>query len=85
MTHLKTDALVKYFGEKKVVDQISLDVERGEVVGLLGPNDGWPLSPRERERVSGWPEYHGVPHVSQGAHGDYLSTAGDLHIQEADG
>jgi lipopolysaccharide export system ATP-binding protein len=38
MTHLRTDALVKYFGEKKVVDRISLDVERGEVVGLLGPN-----------------------------------------------
>lgn len=38
MTHLRTDALVKYFGAKKVVDSISLDVERGEVVGLLGPN-----------------------------------------------
>ncbi len=38
MTHLRTEALVKYFGEKKVVDHISLDVERGEIVGLLGPN-----------------------------------------------
>jgi lipopolysaccharide export system ATP-binding protein len=38
MTHLRADALVKYFGEKKVVDSISLDVERGEIVGLLGPN-----------------------------------------------
>lgn len=38
MPHLKTESLVKYFGEKKVVDNISLDVERGEIVGLLGPN-----------------------------------------------
>jgi lipopolysaccharide export system ATP-binding protein len=38
MTHLRTEALVKYFGEKKVVDNISLEVERGEIVGLLGPN-----------------------------------------------
>lgn len=38
MTYLRTEALVKYFGEKKVVDNISLDVERGEIVGLLGPN-----------------------------------------------
>ena len=38
MTHLRAESLVKCFGEKKVVDTISLDVQRGEIVGLLGPN-----------------------------------------------
>jgi len=38
MTHLRAESLVKCFGEKKVVDNISLDVQRGEIVGLLGPN-----------------------------------------------
>ena len=30
--------LVKWFKHRKVVDQVSLDIQRGEVVGLLGPN-----------------------------------------------
>jgi lipopolysaccharide export system ATP-binding protein len=38
MTHLRAESLVKFFGEKRVVDTISLDVQRGEIVGLLGPN-----------------------------------------------
>ncbi len=35
---LSSEALVKRFGEKTVVDRISLEVHQGEVVGLLGPN-----------------------------------------------
>lgn len=38
MSHLRSECLVKSFGEKRVVDNISLDVHKGEVVGLLGPN-----------------------------------------------
>lgn len=38
MSHLRSDSLVKKFGQKKVVDCISLDLHNGEVVGLLGPN-----------------------------------------------
>ena len=35
---LRSEGLVKSFGKKKVVDNISLNVNKGEVVGLLGPN-----------------------------------------------
>ncbi|UCD70652.1 MAG: LPS export ABC transporter ATP-binding protein [Syntrophobacterales bacterium] len=38
MTTLSVDGLTKTFGEKRAVDDVSLDVEGGEVVGLLGPN-----------------------------------------------
>jgi ABC-2 type transport system ATP-binding protein len=30
--------LVKYFGTKKVVDDISFSVGKGEILGFLGPN-----------------------------------------------
>src|SRR5438552_7691492 len=30
--------LMKWFKHRKVVDKVSLDIQRGEVVGLLGPN-----------------------------------------------
>lgn len=35
---LWTDSLVKYYGRRKVVDQVSIEVSQGEIVGLLGPN-----------------------------------------------
>ena len=35
---LHTHNLVKKYKNRKVVDQVSLDVEQGEIVGLLGPN-----------------------------------------------
>lgn len=35
---LHTHHLVKKYKNRTVVDQVSVDVERGEIVGLLGPN-----------------------------------------------
>ena len=35
---LYTKNLVKYYGRRKVVDNMSVEVNQGEIVGLLGPN-----------------------------------------------
>jgi lipopolysaccharide export system ATP-binding protein len=35
---LKGEGLTKVFGKRTVVNQVSIDVRKGEVVGLLGPN-----------------------------------------------
>jgi lipopolysaccharide export system ATP-binding protein len=35
---LHTHKLVKKYKNRRVVDQVSVDVEQGEIVGLLGPN-----------------------------------------------
>ena len=38
MSQIISRGLVKIFGKKKVVDNISIEVKKGEIVGLLGPN-----------------------------------------------
>lgn len=35
---LKAENLVKQYRKRKVVNDVSLEVEQGEIVGLLGPN-----------------------------------------------
>lgn len=35
---LRGDALVKYYGRRKVVNDVTVHVSTGEIVGLLGPN-----------------------------------------------
>jgi len=38
MMRLYTESLVKKYRNRTVVDQVSIEVEQGEIVGLLGPN-----------------------------------------------
>jgi len=38
MSTLRTKNICKQFNQRKVVDQVSINVKSGEVVGLLGPN-----------------------------------------------
>jgi lipopolysaccharide export system ATP-binding protein len=38
MEGLVAQGLEKWFRHRKVVDEVSLDIQRGEIVGLLGPN-----------------------------------------------
>lgn len=35
---LRAEKLNKYYGSRRVVEDVSLNVEQGEIVGLLGPN-----------------------------------------------
>ena len=37
-TVLRTEGLVKRYGKRTVVNDVSFDVKQGEIVGLLGPN-----------------------------------------------
>lgn len=38
MDKLRTDRLIKKYGKRTVVDNVSIELEQGEIVGLLGPN-----------------------------------------------
>ena len=35
---LRTEGLVKQYGKRTVVNDVSISVKQGEIVGLLGPN-----------------------------------------------
>ncbi len=35
---LRTENLVKRYGKRTVVNEVSFNVKQGEIVGLLGPN-----------------------------------------------
>ncbi|MCX7973974.1 MAG: LPS export ABC transporter ATP-binding protein [Candidatus Aminicenantes bacterium] len=70
---LQAKKLVKSYGRRRVVDEVSLEVKQGEIVGLLGPNGAGKtttfailaglISPDEGkiflkgEDISSWPMY----------------------------
>ena len=37
-TALRTEHLVKRYGKRTVVNDVSIELHQGEIVGLLGPN-----------------------------------------------
>ena len=41
---LRTEGLVKRYGKRTVVNDVSINVKQGEIVGLLGPNGALHLS-----------------------------------------
>ncbi|HEC91667.1 MAG TPA: LPS export ABC transporter ATP-binding protein [Candidatus Atribacteria bacterium] len=38
MQAIRTERLIKIYRKRKVVDEVSLEINKGEVIGLLGPN-----------------------------------------------
>ena len=38
MSKLAANHITKKYGKRKVVDDVSIEVSQGEIVGLLGPN-----------------------------------------------
>ena len=37
-TLLRAEKLVKAFGGRRVVNEVSVEIKKGEIIGLLGPN-----------------------------------------------
>ena len=35
---LRAENLIKIYGSRKVVNDVSVEVNQGEIIGLLGPN-----------------------------------------------
>ena len=45
MDILRTEHLIKKYGKRTVVNDVSIQLEQGEIVGLLGPNGAGKTTP----------------------------------------
>ena len=45
-TAIDITKVTQYFGEQKVLADITLSVEKGEIIGLLGPSGAGKTNPR---------------------------------------
>ena len=54
---LRAEGLVKRYGKRTVVNDVSINVKQGEIVGLLGPNGAGKTTSFYMTRVLGWDTY----------------------------
>ena len=85
---LSASQLVKQYGDKQVVSEVTLEVHPAEVVGLLGPNGAGKtttfnmmaggIRPTSGRVKLGEEDITELPDVSPGAPRHYVSSAGSL-------
>lgn len=70
MVAVKLENVVKYFGEFKALDNVSFEIEEGEVIGFLGPNGAGKTTTMRiitgfMEQTSGKVSVYGLDNIEQ--------------------
>ena len=96
---IETKNLVKIYGQRKVVNNVSLQVEQGTIVGLLGPNGAGKTTTFYMVVGIAKPDsgtvtldgedisqggYQPAFHVPAGPAGYWLSSTGSVYLPEND-